>query len=133
MTLSTKPRLKVLASSTKRIGVDIGTRAIKFVLVEQMREQWRVLLPLLIPYQCELPLMPEDVTQEFEKIGLREHLSLCSGSKMLSAHCVFSMGFSNTQAFPLPSASDSELRQIVEMELMDRLDLEPGQHVFDFW
>ena len=129
-----KPKFGSRATvGTKRIGLDIGTRALKLVQVEQTKVAWRVGNSLLIPYPCGVAATSEDISQGFVRAVLEDALSNGPWKPSALAGCVFSIDLTPMHTLELPAGTDSEHRQMAEQELAESQGWIPDEQVFDIW
>lgn len=117
----------------RRVGVDVGTRALKFVHAEQTGSGWRHGHALLLPYPCEAPMTCGDIAQGFVKAALEEVMPGGRLSSKLPVGCVFSMDLSCMQTLQLPPSNDAELRQMAESDLSESSDWNKDEQVYDVW
>lgn len=117
----------------RRIGLDIGTRALKLVQVEQTKSTWRVINSLLLPYPCGAPATSADISQGFVRAVLEDVFSQSAWQTIKKAGCVFSMDLSRMHTVSLPAGTETEHRQMAESELAEAEDWNSAEQVFDLW
>ena len=125
--------LQTAAVRIRRIGVDVGTRALKLVPIEKMGHGWTVGHPLLIPYPGQPPATNRDIAQGLLRQILQEELPPSVRSANLSAGCVFSMSLSALQTLELPPGTEAEQRQMAEADLAESPPWLQEEQVFDTW
>src|SRR5688572_29868713 len=120
MISSVKPRFPSrVTPGARRIGLDIGTRALKLVQVEPTRSAFRVVNSLLMPYPCGAAATAADISRGFGRAVLEEVLSQSTSQSCTKAGCVFSMNLSRMHTLNLPAGTETEQRQMAESELAE--------------
>lgn len=115
------------------LGVDIGTGAIKLAQVERIENRWRAINRLVIP-------TGED--SAIDKAGLQDGvLARLVGRELTGSQrfekrrsaCLLPMSVVDYRCLQMPSASETELLQMVTQELEDNDSPASDRRVNDIW
>ncbi len=115
-----------------RIGVDVGTHALKLAQVSRANDRWVLENHVILPVRQPEPLQPADITQH----AIREILADTAGCLRpgtATAGCVMSMALGDFRSLELPAADDYEMRNMVRAELEGEDGWSADRFVFDFW
>lgn len=102
------------------IGIDIGSRAIKVARVVRSSTGWRLALARIVPVSEEIPVGLETLEEGTVGKLIDLHVPAAVRGGCRQAACVLPMSVVQMQTVELPSGSDRELRQMIEVELESR-------------
>jgi Tfp pilus assembly PilM family ATPase len=126
-TTTSNDRMARAPRQTGWIGVDVGSRAIKYVQVALERGAWQLTQAHVIPIATPEPLDHGAVSRRV--IG--ESLAAASVGAAQTAACTLSMALTELRSMDLPVGTNDELRQLVSQELADSVGV--SQCEFTFW